>query len=73
MFSKVEVNGDNCHPLYKYLRRNSSLHDEKTGQTKEIPWNFGKFLVNSEGKVIEYYPSDVYPNTFRGRIESILS
>ena len=73
MFSKIEVNGDDCHPLYKFLRRNSTLHDPKTGTTKEVPWNFAKFLVNSEGKVVGYYSSDVKPNTFRPTVEELLS
>ena len=49
MFEKIEVNGPKCHPVYNYLRSHSSLHDDKTGKTSEIPWNFAKFLVNGEG------------------------
>ena len=73
MFSKIEINGDNCHPLYKFLRRNSSLHDQKTGKTQEIPWNFAKFLVDSNGNVVQFYPSDVEPKSFRTKIEEILN
>jgi glutathione peroxidase len=40
MFSKVDVNGDNAHPIYKYLRTVSDIEGGKIG------WNFGKFLVN---------------------------
>ena len=43
MFSKIEVNGEKSHPVYQFLRNNSAL---KGG---DIPWNFAKFLVNSEG------------------------
>ena len=64
---KIEVNGVNCHPLYSYLRQNSSLFDAKSGLTSEIQWNFGKFLVNGEGKVVNYYapptnPDDIIPD-----------
>ena len=49
LFSKIEVNGANVHPIYNYLRQNSPLHDPKTGKTKVVPWNFAKFLINKEG------------------------
>ena len=55
MFAKVKVNGPDAHPLFKYLRRNSALYDEASGTCRQIPWNFGKFLVNSEGEVIKFY------------------
>ena len=49
LLEKGEVNGDGAHPLYKYMRQNSSLNGE------DITWNFAKFLVNHEGKVVQYY------------------
>lgn len=56
---KVEVNGENTHPLFVYLRNNSELFDPKTGSARVIPWNFGKFMINSEGKVIKFFsPQD---------------
>mgnify|MGYP002141372009 FL=1 len=54
MFSKIEVNGPNCHPLYKFLRRNSSLYDPATDTCKEIEWNFAKFIVDADGKVVDF-------------------
>lgn len=72
MFSKIEVNGVDCHPLYKYLRSNSALHDPKSKKSKEVPWNFAKFLVDKEGTVIGYYNSDTYPDAFRKRVEDLL-
>jgi len=56
VMEKVEVNGDKTHPLFVYLRNNSSLYDSKTGTTKVIPWNFAKFFIDSSGKVIEFFP-----------------
>ena len=58
---KVEVNGLNTHPVFSYLRQNSSLHDKKKGVTTNIGWNFAKFLVNKEGKVVKYYEPIVEP------------
>lgn len=52
MFSKVSVKGNDQHPLYQWLR-------EQTGQ--EPSWNFSKYLVDENGKVIGFYPSDVNP------------
>lgn len=72
MFSKIEVNGQNCHPVYKFLRRNSDLWIDKEGKAKEIPWNFAKFLVNADGNVVKYYSSEITPKTFQGEIEEIL-
>lgn len=61
MFAKIEVNGDNVHPLFKFLRNNSELYDPVTQTTKQIPWNFGKFLVDREGKVVGFYGPKVEP------------
>jgi glutathione peroxidase len=55
MFAKIDVNGVNAHPLYKYLK------SEKPGMlgTEAIKWNFTKFLVGSDGTVLKRYaPSD---------------
>ena len=41
--AKTEVNGDNADPVFKYLRENSDLAGG------DIPWNFGKFLINNNG------------------------
>lgn len=53
---KVEVNGPNTHPVYSYLR--STKHDlcaKAPAQSGAlIPWNFTKWLLNKEGKVIAY-------------------
>ena len=55
MFEKIDVNGVNAHPLYRYLK------SEKPGilGTEAIKWNFTKFLVGSDGTVLKRYaPSD---------------
>jgi glutathione peroxidase len=55
MFAKVEVNGANAHPFYKWLK------SEKAGLLglEGIKWNFTKFLVDKDGKVLKRYaPTD---------------
>ncbi|HEY7873425.1 MAG TPA: glutathione peroxidase [Rudaea sp.] len=55
LFAKVEVNGANTHPLYKYLK------SEAKGLlgSESIKWNFTKFLVDADGKVVtRYAPTD---------------
>lgn len=59
MFSKVEVNGDQQAPLYKYL---TSL-DTKPKASGDISWNFEKFLIGPDGKVIGRYASKVNPSS----------
>ena len=72
MFEKTNVNGAQCCEVYKYLRRNSELFDAKKGEAKEIPWNFSKFLIDSEGKVVSYHDPRILPNDLEKNIEAIL-
>ena len=59
LFEKVEVNGPNTHPLYRYLRSHSELYDKTTNTSKVIPWNFAKFLLNEKGEVVRFFqPGD---------------
>jgi glutathione peroxidase len=53
MFAKIEVNGPNAHPLYQHLK------GESPGVlgTEGIKWNFTKFLVDKEGRVVKRYGS----------------
>ena len=55
IMQKTNVNGTDCHDVYKYLRCNSVLFDQNTNQAGEIPWNWCKFLVDSNGNVVKYY------------------
>jgi glutathione peroxidase len=68
MFDKIDVNGDNAHPLYTYLKQ------EAPGVlgSKGIKWNFTKFLVNKEGKVIKRYAPTDKPEAIRKDIEKLL-
>jgi glutathione peroxidase len=53
MMSKISVKGDDQHPLYKML----------TTEKGEVTWNFNKFLVGRDGKVIEHFDSKVTPDS----------
>ena len=66
-FEKIDVNGKNEHPLYKYLKENSPVD---TG--KRIPWNFTKFLVNREGKVVNRFPPTTKPEDIEEDIKALL-
>ena len=67
MFQKIEVNGENAHPLYKFLK------NEKKGLlSKEIKWNFTKFLVDSEGNVVKRYGPTVKPLKIEEDIKRLL-
>lgn len=68
MMEKVEVNGDGAHPLYKFLKK------EKKGTlgSTSIKWNFAKFLVDKNGKVIARYSSATKPEAIAKDIEALL-
>ncbi|MDE2065636.1 MAG: glutathione peroxidase, partial [Bradyrhizobium sp.] len=67
MFDKIEVNGNNAHPLYQYLRR------EKSGLLgSAIKWNFTKFLVDRSGKVVGRYAPTTTPEQLTRDIEALL-
>lgn len=55
LFEKVEVNGPNTHPVYRYLRGRSQLFNKAQNKAKVIPWNFAKFLVNGKGEVVRFF------------------
>ena len=68
MFAKIDVNGDNAAPLYKYLKK------EKPGLmgSEAIKWNFTKFLVDREGRVVERYAPNTEPAAIAGDIAKLL-
>src|SRR5271154_987088 len=69
MFAKVDVNGANAHPLYKYLKR------AKRGLfgTPAIKWNFTKFLIDRAGNVVARYAPLTKPETLEAQIKKALS
>jgi len=69
MFSKIEVNGENQSPLFRYMK------EQQTGVlgSKKIKWNFTKFLINQEGKVVNRYAPITKPISLKKDIEKILT
>ena len=69
MMAKVDVNGDNAHPLWKWLTA------EAPGLlgSKAVKWNFTKFLVGKDGKVLKRYAPTDTPQALRKDIEAALS
>ncbi len=68
MFAKVDVNGDEAHPLFKYLAA------EAPGilGSKAIKWNFTKFLVDRNGQVVKRFAPTDKPETIEKHIQELL-
>lgn len=68
LFGKVDVNGDDAHPLWKYLKH-------KQGGTfgDRIKWNFTKFLVNKAGQPVARYAPTTEPNAIESDIKKLLA
>lgn len=69
LYAKVDVNGDAAHPLWKWLK------DEKGGflGIDAIKWNFSKFLVGRDGRVIKRYAPTEKPEAIAADIEAALA
>jgi len=69
MFSKIDVNGDDAHPLFRFLK------GEAPGVlgTEAIKWNFTKFLINKDGAVVKRYAPATKPEELTGDIEKLLA
>jgi glutathione peroxidase len=68
MFAKVDVNGDNAAPLYRYLK---SAKPGLLG-TEAIKWNFTKFLVDRSGNVVARYAPNDTPESLEGDVAKAL-
>ncbi|MCB0807512.1 MAG: glutathione peroxidase [Bacteroidales bacterium] len=67
MFSKIDVNGDNAHPIYKYLK------SELGGVLgSKIKWNFTKFLVDQEGNPVKRFAPTTKPEKIDKYLQSVL-
>ncbi len=69
VFSKVDVNGGSAHPLFKHLKK------EAPGLlgTEGIKWNFTKFLINRDGKVVERFAPTDTPESIDKKIAALLA
>ena len=68
MFDKIDVNGDDAHPLFRFLKA------EAPGVlgTEAIKWNFTKFLVDRDGRVVRRYAPKDKPEKIADDIEALL-
>lgn len=64
MFSKIEVNGPSAHPLYQWLKAQSG--------GAEIGWNFAKFLVDRDGRLVSRFAPTDTPESLAPAIERLL-
>lgn len=67
MFSKIDVNGETAHPLYKFLKE-----EQKGLLGSAIKWNFSKFLIDREGNVVERFAPTTEPEDMREAIEKLI-
>ena len=65
LFAKIDVNGEAAHPLFKHLKA-------ATADNEPIKWNFAKFLVDQDGKVVKRYAPTVEPASIGPDIEALL-
>ncbi len=87
IFSKIEVNGENAHPLFVYLTQNApcETEDEKAEEFKRrllefeqyftktsIKWNFTKFLIDREGNINSRFSPTFSPSSIKPYIEKLI-
>jgi len=69
LFSKIDVNGENAHPLFTYL----SIETPGLLGSKAIKWNFTKFLIDSNGHPVERFSPNTNPKQITPHIEKLLN
>ena len=89
-FKKIDVNGDNASPLYKYLKEQIQEEEFSSTASKiamkavkvisttcknpgDIRWNFTKFIVDKNGKVVGRYPPITKPEQLEKKIQELLA
>ena len=68
MMDKVDVNGDHTHPIFNFLK-----HEQGGILTDAIKWNFTKFLVGRDGKVLDRYAPTTKPQDLEKDIQAALA
>lgn len=68
LFAKIDVNGKRAHPLYQYLKAQAP----GLGGSQAIKWNFTKFLVDRQGRVLRRFAPDAAPESITPLIEKEL-
>ncbi|XP_043471889.1 glutathione peroxidase-like [Leptopilina heterotoma] len=69
MFDKIEVNQENAHPLWKWMK--SQPKGAGTNGTQDIEWNFTKFVINKSGQVVTRFAPRVEPNQMKETLEKL--
>ncbi len=69
MFAKIDVNGEQAHPLYEYLKKASP----GILGSKGIKWNFTKFLVGKDGRVVKRFAPTAKPEDIKASIQALLA
>ena len=67
LFAKIDVNGPDAHPLYKWLKS-----EAKGAEGEDIEWNFAKFLIDGNGEVVERFATGTVPADIAPKIEALL-
>lgn len=67
LYSKIDVNGSDAHPLFKWMR-----HEKKGTLGSKVRWNFTKFLIDADGNVVKRYGSTTKPEDISADIEKLL-
>lgn len=67
LYSKIDVNGADAHPLFKWMRA-----EQKGTLGSKVRWNFTKFLIDTDGNVVKRYGSTTKPEDISGDIEKLL-
>lgn len=68
LFAKIEVNGDNADPLYKFLK----AAQPGSGSKSDIGWNFTKFLIGKDGKPVQRFDSKVTPDQIDSSVQELV-
>jgi len=69
MFAKIDVNGEQAHPLYSYLKKASP----GILGSKGIKWNFTKFLVGKDGQVVKRFAPTAKPEAIKKHIKALMA
>ena len=69
MFAKIDVNGEQAHPLYNYLKKASP----GILGSKGIKWNFTKFLIGKDGQVVKRFSPTAKPEAIKKHIKALMA
>lgn len=69
LFSKIDVNGEQTHPLYQQLKKSAP----GVLGSQSIKWNFTKFLINRQGEVLTRFAPNTKPEDIRAEIAALLA